>query len=108
MTMKQSLRGVGQRVEQNLQPRSDLHVLLIVALMLVASCIGVAYSTFHTRVYMAQLQQLESQRDLLEIEWSQLLLEEHAWGSYERVGTVATESLQMVTPTPASVVMVRP
>ncbi len=108
MTMVHSLRGVGQRVEQNLQPRSDLHVLLIVVLVLVASCIGVAYSTFHARMYMAQLQRLENQRDQLQIEWSQLLLEEHAWGSYERVGSVATQSLQMVTPTPASVVMVRP
>ncbi len=96
------------QTELLLQPRSDLQMLVLVVIMLILSSIAMAYSTFRTRSYLAQLQALETRRDKMQVEWTQLLLEEQAWGSFARIGMVAERQLQMVNPAPTAIVMVRP
>lgn len=88
-------------------PTSGSWVGMLVVAVLVTSAIAVSYSVHKSRYYLNQLQSLESERDQLEVQWSQLLLEEHAWGAYTRVGTVATEQLQMRNPSPQEIIMVR-
>jgi cell division protein FtsL len=78
-----------------------------VVLTLVSSAVAVAYSSHKTRLYLNDLQKLENQRDHLETEWGQLLLEQHAWGAYTRVGKLASEQLQMRNPAPTEIMMVR-
>lgn len=78
-----------------------------VVLTLVSSAVAVAYSSHKTRLYLNDLQKLEGQRDRLETEWGQLLLEQHAWGAYTRVGKLASEQLQMRNPAPTEIMMVR-
>lgn len=87
---------------------SDVLALVFMALLLMVSSVGVAYSAYRTRQGLAQLQSLEAERDRLEVEWTQLLLEEHAWGSFSRIGAVASTQLHMQNPAPSAVVMVRP
>lgn len=83
------------------------HVAAIL-MALIAASLGVAYSVHKSRVYLNQLQTLQVERDHLEVEWGQLLLEQQAWGAYGRIGKVATDELGMRTPAPHEVMMVRP
>lgn len=74
---------------------------------LVSSAVAVAYSVHKSRLYLNELQRLETARDRLETEWGQLLLEQHSWGAYGRIGKLATEQLQMRNPAPSEIIMVR-
>lgn len=75
--------------------------------ILVCSAVAVSWSVHKSRHYLNQLQGLEVERDRLETEWGQLLLEQHTWGAYGRIGKIATEQLQMRNPAPAEIIMVR-
>lgn len=79
-----------------------------VLVTLVASSLAVAYSVHKSRLYLNQLQTLQGERDYLEVEWGQLLLEQQAWGAYGRIGKVAVDELGMRPPSPHEVMMVRP
>ena len=79
----------------------------LIVITLVSSAVAVAYSVHKSRIYLNDLQRLETQRDQLETEWSQLLLEQHSWGSYGRIGKLATDQLQMRNPAPSEIIMVR-
>lgn len=79
----------------------------VIVVTLVSSAVAVAYSVHKSRLYLNQLQALESERDRLETEWGQLLLEQHTWGAYGRIGKIAMEQLQMRNPAPAEIIMVR-
>lgn len=80
---------------------------LAVVVTLVSSAVAVAYSAHKSRLYLNDLQTLEKQRDQLQTEWGQLLLEQHTWGAYGRVGKLASEQLQMRNPAPTEIIMVR-
>jgi cell division protein FtsL len=79
-----------------------------ILLALVAGSVAVAYSVHKSRQYLNQLQTLQVERDQLEVEWGQLLLEQQTWGAYARIGKVAVDELGMRTPAPHDVMMVRP
>jgi cell division protein FtsL len=51
-----------------------------------------------SRVLYAQLQKLQLQRDTLNVEWGQLLLEEGAWSQHRRIESVARAQLGMELP----------
>lgn len=80
---------------------------VMVLCMLVSSAIAVAYSAHKSRLYLNDLQTLETARARLETEWGQLLLEQHTWGAYSRIGRIATEQLQMRNPASTEIIMVR-
>lgn len=80
---------------------------LAIVVTLVSSAVAVAYSAHKSRLYLNDLQALEKQRDQLQTEWGQLLLEQHTWGAYGRVGKLASEQLQMRNPAPTEIIMVR-
>jgi len=82
-------------------------LVVIVVMTLVSSAIAVTYSVHKSRQYLYELQKLQAERNRLETEWGQLLLEQHAWGAYGRIGRLATEQLQMRNPSPAEIIMVR-
>ena len=79
----------------------------VLVLTLVSSAIAVTYSVHKSRYYLNELQTAEAERDRLETEWGQLLLEQHAWGAYGRIGRLATEQLQMRNPASTEIFMVR-
>ncbi len=109
--MSQAARSIQEKIRQGFSARlAALHGSLVagvVLLTLVSSAVAVAYSAHKSRLYLNDLQKLEAQRDRLETEWGQLLLEQHAWGAYTRVGKLATEQLQMRNPAAAEIMMVR-
>ncbi len=70
------------------------------------SALAVVHIKHQSRKAFIELQQLEQQRDRMDEEWSQLLLEEGAWSSFSRVEQLARERLQMRLPRADEVVMI--
>lgn len=84
--------------------------LVISALFLCCLATGLAIvaTTHMTRVQFAQLQQLEQEKNQLQTEWGQLLLEEGAWSTPARIEQIATERLDMRIPDVNDVEVIRP
>mgnify|MGYP001167443828 CR=1 FL=1 len=86
-------------------------VRIAVALLWVAvlvSSLGVIYAKQEARNRFNELQKLTKNRDDLDIEWSQLLLEQGALATHSRVEQVAREGLRMKTPQAADLRIVQP
>ena len=80
-------------------------ILLLLALM--ASAIAVVQLKHETRQRFVELQALQAQRDALNVEWGQLLLEEGAWSQHRRVEVLARTRIGMSVPDPRNVAVVR-
>lgn len=80
--------------------------LLIAALFL--SALAVIDARHENRMLFAQLQQLRQQRDQLNVEWGQLLLEQSTWSTHARIEQMATQQLDMQMPTHTQIVVVHP
>jgi len=98
---------VRQLWQQHLAPHQDGVFAAVIVLTLLSSGIGVAYSVHKSRLYLHDLQKQQAERDRLETEWGQLLLEQHAGRPHGRIGRLATEQLQMRNPAPHEIIMVR-
>lgn len=81
-------------------------VMLLLALLVFLSGIGVVYSSFLTRQHYAELQELQKVEDELDGEYGRLLLEHSAWASYVRVEEVSREKLNMVSPQTRDMILV--
>jgi cell division protein FtsL len=75
---------------------------------LFASALGVVWSIHETRTLFIDLQALHAERDRLDIEWSQLKIEQSAWATHGRVEQTARNGLNMIIPTPQEVQLVQP
>ncbi|HET8729912.1 MAG TPA: cell division protein FtsL [Moraxellaceae bacterium] len=104
MTLASPLRA---RLETTLTTLQGPLLAGVLVFVLVCSAVAVAWSVHKSRHYLNELQTLEVNRDRLETEWGQLLLEQHTWGAYARVGKIAAEQLQMRNPAPTEIIMVR-
>jgi cell division protein FtsL len=94
-------------LKQSFKPSLNAAIVAVLAVSLVGSAVGVAYSVHHSRLKLQELQRLGNEKNDLDVEWGQLLLEQHAWGSYGRIGKLGAEQLQMMAPPPQAVVMVQ-
>lgn len=68
---------------------------LCLFICIIITAITVVTTAHHTRLLTAQREQLVLERDALDIEWRNLILEENALGDHSRVERIATEKLQM-------------
>ncbi|MBG2037204.1 cell division protein FtsL [Klebsiella pneumoniae] len=68
---------------------------LCLFICIIITAITVVTTAHHTRLLTAQRGQLVLERDALDIEWRNLILEENALGDHSRVERIATEKLQM-------------
>ena len=82
--------------------------MMLVWAGLFASALGVVWSIHETRTLFIELQGLHADRDRLDIEWSQLKIEQSAWATHGRVEQTARTGLNMVIPTPQEVQLVQP
>nr|WP_298720102.1 cell division protein FtsL [uncultured Steroidobacter sp.] len=82
--------------------------LAVLWLALLAASIAVVWSKHEARSLFIELQQLNAERDRLDIEWGQLKLEQSAFAMHGRVEQTARGSLQMVVPRPDEVRIVKP
>ncbi len=72
-----------------------------------ASAVGVIYAVNESRHLLNELQLLENQRNALQVEWGQLLLEESSLISQGRLEDIAVTELGMQIPTLENMVMIR-
>lgn len=79
---------------------------LIVAVL--ASALGVVFSTHESRKLFVELQGLQKVRDDLGAEWGRLQLEQSTWATHGRIEQIANNKLEMINPPPGAVVIVRP
>lgn len=81
--------------------------LVILVLALIVSAMAVIEVRHRSRVFYADLQVLQAERDKLNVEWSQLLLEEGAWSQHRRIEVTARTELNMQLPSAEDIVVVR-
>lgn len=78
---------------------------------LIAAVLGAAMLVIEmrhqSRLLFAQLQALRGERDALNIEWGQLLLEEATWSEHRRVEQLARTRLDMSLPGRDRIVVIR-
>jgi len=82
---------------------------LVLALLaaVVASAMAVVESKHRSRSLFVELQELERERDALNVEWGRLRLEQGTWATHGRVERLARERLDMREPPPGEVVVLR-
>ncbi len=80
-------------------------VLLVVTVMI--SALAVVELRHRNRQLFVELQTLGRERDALNTEWGQLLLEQGAWSEQRRVEETARVRLGMAQPAREQVVVVR-
>jgi len=62
------------------------------------SALQVVNTRYETRLLVIKLQDMKSQRDELEREWTRLLLEQGTWNTHGRVEEIAGKRLDMMVP----------
>ena len=80
-----------------------LALLPVLWIAVLASAIAVVRARHEARTLFVQLEQLSAERDRLNIEWSQLQLEQSAWSNHGFVERVASDRLHMTFPAPNEV-----
>lgn len=73
-------------------------VPLLVLVMIFASAMGVVFTTHHTRQAITEKDQALQERERLDNEWRNLLIEETALAEHSRVQEIAKDELQMKRP----------
>ena len=81
-------------------------VLVLLAVLLVTG-VWVIYTTFKSRYLLNELQQLKNQRNELQVQWGQLLIEQSTFSLEGRIERKAMDELQMEVPDFSEIVMVR-
>lgn len=81
--------------------------LAMLALLVLASGIGVVAAKYESRTLFVELQAVRLEKDHADMEWGRLQLELATRGGMERVMRVASERLQMHVPEPEQIVVVR-
>lgn len=85
--------------------RSALAAMLL--LVIVSAC-GLVYVRHQHRLVFVDLQTLLQQRDRLNTEWGQLLLEQSTFSFHHYVNTTARKRLGMRPPSPEEVIVLDP
>lgn len=81
--------------------------LLLLACVVMGSAITVVYTSHVTRKYISQWDQKLQDRDKLDIEWRNLLLEEQSQSEHSRITRIASKELEMNRPLPKEEIVVR-
>jgi cell division protein FtsL len=80
--------------------------LFFMTIVAMGCCLLVIDLRHRNRQLFMELQSLQNQRDALNVETGQLLLEEGAWAEHRRVEGLARERLGMFMPLPDQLVVV--
>jgi cell division protein FtsL len=93
----------------NLPGRRAIAMLIpVLWLAVLASAAGAIFVKHRARELFVELEQVNRERDRLEIEWGQLQLEQSAWSTHAFVENVAATNLGMRTPPPKQIEVVAP
>ncbi|GIU03540.1 cell division protein FtsL [Shewanella morhuae] len=81
--------------------------ILLLALLVLCNAVAVVYGSHTTRQLTTQWDQLLQERDRLDIEWRNLLLEEQSQTEHSRITRIASKELNMSRPLPSEEVVVK-
>ncbi len=65
----------------------------LLLVVVIASAMGVAWSRHESRKLFNQLQQLEGERDAMNVEWGQLQLEQSTYTTHGKIESAARDRL---------------
>jgi cell division protein FtsL len=83
-------------------------MIFILWLTIGLSAIVAVYARHESRLLFSELQKQEARRDLLNIHWGRLQLEQSTWATHARIERMAREELGMVVPSPEKLLVVKP
>ncbi len=78
--------------------RQPVLLTLVFAIVCVISAVAVIYTKHESRKLFVSLEQLNAERDALNIEWGQLQIEQSTWATHARIEQVATDELSLSRP----------
>ncbi|MCH8866243.1 MAG: cell division protein FtsL [Proteobacteria bacterium] len=78
--------------------RQPFLLVVVFGLVCVLSAMAVIYTKHESRKLFVELEELTHERDELNIEWSQLQIEQSTWATHARIERVATDDLSLVRP----------
>ena len=81
---------------------------MFLALIVLASSLGVVYAKHQSRKLFVELDTLKKERDEMNVEWGRLQLEQSTLATHGRIERTAIKRLNMVTPEYEQVLIVRP
>lgn len=74
----------------------------IITLMLLMCALSLVNAQYHARRLYVELGRAQSQAKLLDVQWSQLQLDQSTLGKHARIELAAKRDLKMIAATPAS------
>lgn len=87
--------------------KAEFIKLALLWLAVVCSALAVAYYSHLCRQTYGQLTAMEREANRLQVEYGRYLLEQSAWGSLQRVESMAMDRLGMHIPKANEIVMVK-
>ncbi len=81
--------------------------VVVLWITVLVSAMAVAYVSHVCRQKYDQLTALERENNQLQVAYGKYLLEQSAWGSLQRVEAMAMEGLDMHSPQPQEIIMVK-
>ncbi len=85
-----------------------MKVVIFLALIVLASSLGVVYAKHQSRKLFVELDTLKKERDEMNVEWGRLQLEQSTLATHSRIEMTAKQRLKMVTPEYEQILIVRP
>jgi cell division protein FtsL len=78
----------------------------LMMMLVIVTALGMVNAKHQSRKLFVELQELESLRDELIVEWGRLQLEEGTWAAHGRVDNIARSQLGMFIPMPEKIIFV--
>lgn len=88
--------------------RSSWTVLVVLWCAVLISAAGAVYTRHRARELFVELEQLNRERQQLDVTWGQLQLEQSSLSQHAHVETTARRRLEMRLPDPAAIQVVLP
>ena len=85
-----------------------MKLVMVLALIVLASSLGVVYTKHQSRKLFVELDVLKKERDEMNVEWGQLQLEQSTLATHGRIERAAKKRLGMETPEYEQILIVKP
>jgi len=85
---------------------SPLRIALL-WILVVVSALSVAFVSHLCREKYSELTAMEREANQLQVDYGKYLLEQSAWGSLQRIENMAAKNLQMHSPLPEEILMIK-
>ena len=84
----------------------QLGLISSLAVSVVVSSGWVIKAKHQSRQLFVELEELNRERDRLQIDWGRLQLEQSTWGTHPRIESLASQRLNLASPRPDEVVVI--